>query len=76
MILRILHGCSCIIEFIKLVGGKKIKREACNNTGAQMLDSIYHMTQKSVLNQFLWVKKHTCIYATLFWMSLDNDFNQ
>ena len=50
--------CSCFIEFIKLVGsGKEIKCEACrafylflikfnefNDTRAQMLDSIYHMT--------------------------------
>ena len=28
-ILRILHECSCFIEFIKRVGGKEIKCKAC-----------------------------------------------
>ena len=55
---RILHKCSCFIEFIKHVWGK-IKWEACRafyhffsmslinslNTGAQMLDSIYQIIQ-------------------------------
>ena len=49
---------SCFIEFIKRVGGKEIKCEACqafylffcnefnkfNNSGARMLDTIYYMT--------------------------------
>ena len=57
---RILRECSCIIEFIKQVGGK-IRCEAVpsillissnefnefSNTGAQMQDSIYHVTLKS-----------------------------
>ena len=56
-ILRILHECSCFIEFIKQVD-EEIRCEArilslfrnkftkFNNTGARMLDSIYHMTLK------------------------------
>ena len=30
--LRILHECSCFIEFIKRVGKKEIKCEACRAT--------------------------------------------
>ena len=57
---RILHECSCIIEFIKRVGEKDKMRgfakhfivfpnefNKFNNSGARMQDSIYHMTLKS-----------------------------
>ena len=49
-IYRILHECSCFIEFIKRVGLPSIlslfhnKFNKFNDTGARMLDSIYHMT--------------------------------
>ena len=57
---RILHECSCIIEFIKRAG-EKIRCKALssilsvfpnkfnkfNNTGARMQDSIYYITLKS-----------------------------
>ena len=55
----ILHECSCFIEFIKPVGEKDKMRGLStilslfrkefykfNNTGAQMLDSMYHRTLK------------------------------
>ena len=57
---RILHECSCIIEFIKRVGENDKTRGLAehltsfpnklnkfNNTRARMQDSIYHMTLKS-----------------------------
>ena len=59
--------CSCFIEFIKRVGEKRDqmrglpsilslfrnKFNKLNNTGAQMLDSIYHMTLKHLKIAFL-----------------------
>ena len=72
---RILHECSCFIEFIKRVGERDKMRglssilslfrtefDKFNNTKARMLDSIYHMT----LNHFC--RKNVIIfimYATL-----------
>ena len=63
LIQRILHACSCFIEFIKRVGEKDQMRglpsilslfrnefNKFNDTGARMLDSIYHMTQKILKN--------------------------
>ena len=48
---RILHECSYFIEFIKPVEEKILNKRLVEfnkfkNTGAQMLDSIYHMTLK------------------------------
>ena len=44
-----------------------------NNTGAQMLDSIYHMTLKFLRSHF-WHETHgfAIFYATLKWTSLCN----
>ena len=55
----ILHKCSCFIEFVKRVEEKRYYAKLAehlslccnefdkfNNTGARMLDSIYHMTSK------------------------------
>ena len=47
--LRILHECSCFIEFIKRNGENELNK--LNYTGAQMLDSIYQMTPKLLLNR-------------------------
>ena len=44
---RILHECSCFIEFIKRVGEKDKMRGSANNTGARMQGSVYHMTLNS-----------------------------
>ena len=46
---RILHECSCFIEFIKQVGEERYNARFAelinsNNTRAYMVDSIYHMT--------------------------------
>ena len=43
-----------------------------NNTGARMLDSIYHMTLKLPKNSIFGVKTEdfAIFYATLKWMSL------
>ena len=41
--LRILNECSCFIEFIKRNEENELNK--LNYTGAQKLDSIYHMTQ-------------------------------
>ena len=48
---RILHECSYFIGFIKRVEEKSLNERLAEfnkfkNTGAQMLDSIYHMTLK------------------------------
>ena len=48
---RILHECSYFIEFIKPVEENSLNKRLAaynkfKNTGAQMLDSIYHMTLK------------------------------
>ena len=49
--------CSCFIEFIKQVEKKRSlfrnKFNKFNNTGARMLDSIYHMTLKLFEIMFL-----------------------
>ena len=72
-------GCSCFIDFIKRLGGKEIKCQACrvlylfcnkfnkfNNTGARMLDSIYHMTLKILKNCIFGEKtRFLLFYATL-----------
>ena len=63
--LTVIHECSCIVEFIKQ-GGKEIKMcgllsslshflnefNKFNNTGAQILDSIYHMALKLMKSHF------------------------
>ena len=49
---RILHDCSCFNDFINQVGASQAfylfcnKLKTFNNTGALMLDFIYHMTLK------------------------------
>ena len=50
---------SCVIEFIKRVGQKLFRNECnkSNNTRAQMVDSIYHMTLRLLWNLFSGVKK-------------------
>ena len=72
---RISHECSCFIEFIKQVREKRYnvrlaehfislfcnKFNKFNNTGARMLDSIYHLTLKLHFHS---------IYKSHFW--LDN----
>ena len=44
-----------------------------NNTGARMLDSIYHMTLRLLRDLIFEVKTlcfcHYCMYATLLWTS-------
>ena len=42
-----------------------------NNTGAQMLDSIYHMTLRLLWNLILALKRYNYVimYATLLWTS-------
>ena len=65
----ILHACSGFIEFIKPVDERDKMRDLLsilslfrnklnkyNNTGAQMLDSIYHMTFKLLKNHIFGVK--------------------
>ena len=43
-----------------------------NNKGALMLDSIYHMTLKLLINHFFSVKtsRFCHFYSTLYWMSI------
>ena len=62
-IYRILHECSCFIEFIKQVEEKwgvpsivllfPKKFNKFNHAGAYLLESIYHMTLKSIKNGML-----------------------
>ena len=61
-----MRGLQSILSFFR---GKFNK---LNDTGAQMIDSIYHMTQTSVKSCFLLsenVQILTYIYGTLEWPS-------
>ena len=53
MAVMILH--ECFIEFIKQVGEKLFLKEfnKFSNTGARMLDSIYHLILKLINTTFL-----------------------
>ena len=54
----LLYECSCFIEFIKQVFRNKFNK--FNNTGARMLDSIYHMTLYYLKLHFI-LREHVSI---------------
>ena len=77
-----------LLNLLNELRRKEIKCKACqafyhlfgnefnkfNNTGAQMLDSIYHMTLKFLENHIFGVKRQdlAIFYTMLQWTSLPN----
>ena len=68
-----MHECSCFISLVNDLGKSDKMRglpsilsffrnefDTFNNTGARMLDSIYHMTLKLIKNYIFGVKTSRC----------------
>ena len=68
-----MHECSCFISLVNDLGKSDKMRglpsilsffrkefDTFNNTGARMLDSIYHMTLKLIKNHIFGVKTSRC----------------